>query len=287
MHQRITLSDVPEVVGHQAAPVASHPQWARRTGILGGIACWAGAKELSQSQAHCPGAPGPVYGRVVKSPDDTLSFSQLRRHWAGGHLFHVSPESGDPAGLLLPNDHLDAALTAGCVLVHQRAEKISVWIPSIDAALHRPAVILTEVPRAESDATALFSSPRAGFADQLTSGLLTMRSAYRCALLQTLSAVEELRLQMYDSPTLRDVPIPQLPTCISAKRATEIKGVLNTLALLHRIRYFNDSTSAGQAKKHQLAALAGVTSDLQRGARLYLDALWTEAINESSVRPRG
>lgn len=286
MHQRFTLSDVPEATSRQSTPVALLPQWARSTGILGALGCWALATPPSESARECPGAPGPVYGRLGPSGGDTLSFDELRTHFASGHIIHVSSESGDPVGLLLPHHLGDVAVDVGSVLVHKRADSTSAWIPSIDSALHRPTVVLTQTHLGQPDMRTWHDPWATAFTERLSSGLPTVRAGYRSALLETLNAVEALGVRIFDTQEPHDVRLPQLPRSVTPERMSEIKGVLSTLALLHRIRCSGDSTSAGSARREQLAALAAVTADLHRAARLYLDALWSAAMHDTAQMAR-
>lgn len=270
----------------ETVPLARSPQWARVSGILGALGAWVNALDTFKGLPPDLHFAGPVYGRRdVGTRENVMSFEDLCQELASSRLWHISPDFADPAGLALPPNMLEAALHSGCVLVQQDDQDLqadaTVWIPSIDPAVHRPSILLTAVQPAVNPLTDSIALGPRSYLESSHSPLATTRALYRSVLLQTLSDIESLGVQFFDSSLAKRVRIPRLPKGVGADRIQEINGVLDTLAILDQVRRTGDSSSAGAARRSQLLNLATATSDLHRNARRYLDALWNTTFVDS------
>jgi len=235
-----------------------------------------------QAESHCPVAPGPVYARIGET---TLPYREFAASLSGSVLRHVSLAHGAPAQVPIAGPWLGRAIEAGALLVSGLGSDAIAWVPSVDPAAHRPAILLTAVGRSPGQWQ---SQPHLHSATASVAGagapLSTHRAAYRQGLLAALAELEAAGVTLFAVSAPGAVPLPPLPRAVESNVREAIASVLAVCAALDRARESVHSTSAGAAAKQRLLDVVSETGELLRLARTYLDALWDEAIAASAQR---
>lgn len=252
----------------------------------GAFGCWLlrGGAPTGRSGDNYPGAPGPVYVERDGVARAIHEVSAAIRHAITDmrHLTVAPADPGLPAGCLLLSEALDAG---ACLLVHADAAW-QVWVPTIDRAGHRPAIVWRAAPIAEP-------AP-------LARG--TARSDFRRALLTTAAAVQDLDVLVgrvwqgsqgtssTDSMDDRGVDpvdgilttnyVPSLPRTVPMELRVELQRVLAVRAGVSAAlkALTAGGQTAGRGRVTALREQVDSLSILQSTARAYTDDLWNQAL---------
>lgn len=214
---------------------------------------------------------------------------------------HLSLVAGDHHGVWLPPAVRVPAVSAGAVLVVSDEAAVTMWVPSVDPATHRPSVVLTAFPlthRHFDSSVSTARSVRPGVSGALPASLSaidiaagsaaiapeeslpTLRSRYQQALLEVLTDLDRLNVTLFDGAPTEVVTPARLPRKVDAATHDALATALGVCAVLDRARDVTHNSSAGRVGRERLREVLSELGALHTASRDYADALWASAYNQ-------